>query len=305
MGTSCLRSSPHADPPNSHSKPLPLTATTMVSSAEPIYDFQFYPFFSFSDPNSAVYLTSSRDHPVHLRDAYTGSVRCSYQTYDHLDQVVGPYSVCFTPDGGRIYCGLENSVQVFDTARPGNQGQTIYTTPTRKSKEGQKGIISTIAFCPDGSGLWAAGSYSRTIGLYDERQEGVLFLLADGNVDIDRVRFAERPGRTKPTRYREGMGGVTQISFSPDGLYLFSASRKDNLMLCWDIRNSDEVLCAFDRGPSDTNQRMLFDVDVGGKWLVAGDTEGYVSAFQLGVGEGDTGTHKSWKLHGGKFFCSS
>lgn len=268
------------------------------------------------DPSSAVFLSSSRDHPVHLWDAYSGTVRCAYQTYDHLDQIMGPNSLCFTPDGSKIYCGFENCVQVFETSRPGNEGWKFSTTPTRKAKEGQKGIISTIAFCPDRSGLWAAGSYGRTIGLYDERQDGALYILSDGDVDDDQIRRATVPGRT-PSPNRRTMGGVTQVTFSPDGMYLYSASRKDNLILCWDIRNSDAVLCAFDRGPSDTNQRMSFDVDGAGKWLVAGDTEGVVSVFGLdgprtavadteigydgnvGLDGGKNRIQKTWSVHQG------
>jgi len=273
----------------------------MVSSAEPVYDFQFYPFFSYADPASAVYVASTRDHPVHLWDAFSGTMRCSYQTYDHLDQIAGPNSLAFTPDGMRIYCGFENGVQVFETSRPGNEAKKLATTPTRKSKDGQKGMISSIAFCPDRSGLWAAGSFGRSIGLYDERRKGALYLLGTGEVASDRIRRIEVPDRTM-AKDRKVMGGVTQVQFSPDGMHLFSASRRDNLVLCWDIRNSDEVLYAMDRGPSDTNQRMSFDIDGAGKWLVAGDTEGWVSVFSLGSEEAEaTQTQKAWKLHSGEF----
>ena len=29
-------------------------------------------------------LSSSRDHPIHMWDAFTGSIRCTYRTYNHL-----------------------------------------------------------------------------------------------------------------------------------------------------------------------------------------------------------------------------
>jgi WD40 repeat protein len=162
-------------------------------------------------------------------------------------------------------------------------------------------MISSIAFCPDRSGLWAAGSFGRSIGLYDERRKGALYLLGTGEVASDRIRRIEVPDRTM-AKDRKVMGGVTQVQFSPDGMHLFSASRRDNLVLCWDIRNSDEVLYAMDRGPSDTNQRMSFDIDGAGKWLVAGDTEGWVSVFSLGSEEAEaTQTQKAWKLHSGEF----
>jgi len=39
------------------------------------------------------------------------------------------------------------------------------------------GIISCLAFNPDRSGLYAAGSYSQTIGLYDESNNELCCIL--------------------------------------------------------------------------------------------------------------------------------
>lgn len=61
-----------------------------------------------------------------------------------------------------------------------------------------KGIISCLAFNPDFSGLYAAGSYSQSIGLYDESNNEMLYLL-----------------RGTPS---EPIGSVTQVS---DTLVLF------------------------------------------------------------------------------------
>ncbi len=40
----------------------------------------------------------------------------------------------------RIYAGLNNLIQIFDISRPGEPINKKMTTPTRKSKHGQKGI---------------------------------------------------------------------------------------------------------------------------------------------------------------------
>ncbi len=66
---------------------------------------------------------------------------------------------------------------MYDITRPGPPIKTIPTTPSRKSKEGQKGIISCIDFNPDGSGMYAAGSYSKTLGIYDERSDALCALI--------------------------------------------------------------------------------------------------------------------------------
>ena len=59
-------------------------------------------------------------------------------------------------------------IRVFDVAQPGRSFEARPTSKTRKSKSGQRGIISALAFSPDtsGGGLFAAGSYAKTICLY-------------------------------------------------------------------------------------------------------------------------------------------
>lgn len=39
----------------------------------------------------------------------------------------------------------------------------------------------------------------------------------------------------------EGVGGVTHLKFAPAGRLLFSGSRKDDKIVCWDIRQPKEV----------------------------------------------------------------
>lgn len=67
-----------------------------------------------------------------------------------------------------LYCGFDSAIEVFDFNCPGAPATRLKTCPTRKSREGQKGIISALAFSPDGSGTFAAGSYSGSISLYGE-----------------------------------------------------------------------------------------------------------------------------------------
>jgi len=63
-------------------------------------------------------------------------------------------------------------IRVFDVSQPGRSFEARPTCKTRKSKTGQRGIISALAFCPEtsGGGLFAAGSYAKTICLYSENR---------------------------------------------------------------------------------------------------------------------------------------
>lgn len=64
--------------------------------------------------------------------------------------------------------------------------------------------------------------------------------------------------------------GVTQLQFSPDGLKLYSGSRKgDNDIVCWDLRNIGQTLYSAKRTVT-TNQRIYFDISSDGKYLISG-----------------------------------
>lgn len=64
--------------------------------------------------------------------------------------------------------------------------------------------------------------------------------------------------------------GVTQIEFSPCGTKLFSAVRRNNEFLCWDLRNPGTILYSLQGRQSDTNQRIQFNLAPGGKHIVSG-----------------------------------
>ncbi len=68
-------------------------------------------------------------------------------------------------------------IEIFDVHRPGNESDKIPTIPTRKSRKGQKGIISCLDFSLDG--LYAAGSYSQSIAIYDQVNHELCLKLVD------------------------------------------------------------------------------------------------------------------------------
>ncbi|KAF9187987.1 Telomerase Cajal body protein 1 [Haplosporangium sp. Z 767] len=267
-----------------------LNAGVLIKEGEVIYDMCWYPGMTSLDPSTCCILSSSRDHPVHLWDAFTGELRCSYTIVDHCEVNVAPNALCFNLDGSKIYCGSNNMIQIFDTARPGRDSLKRPTVPTRKSKKGQKGVISCLAFNPDQSDLYAAGSYLKTIGLYDARAEELLLLLRDKS---HRPHHRQRGKKEKVTATDPGnemqqdqplpppMGGLTQVQFTPDGLYLYSASRQDPFIRCWDIRNTAHVLHRLERPGEQTNQRISFDISSDGRWLTTGDMNGDISIFDL------------------------
>ncbi|XP_073256663.1 telomerase Cajal body protein 1-like [Porites lutea] len=228
-----------------------MVSVLQMPEGETVYDYCWYPFMSSLDPDTCCLLSSSRDHPIHMWDAFTGSIRCTYRTYNHLDELVAANCLSFNLDGSCIYAGFNKMVRIFDTARPGRDFQE---RPTTVKKEGQTGIISSIAFSPDNSGMYALGSYSKSVGVYSESDGQLIFLL------------------------QGQQGGVTHVMFSPDGTKLYSGGRKDDEIICWDVRNPGTVLYCMNRSV-DTNQRVYFDIDRSGQYIISGNADGTVSIW--------------------------
>ncbi|KDO27853.1 hypothetical protein SPRG_07126 [Saprolegnia parasitica CBS 223.65] len=225
-----------------------------------VYDFQWYPFMASSDPATCVFATTSHAHPVHLWDAYTGELRATYRAYDHLDELTSAYSVAFNATGDKLFCGFERTIRFFDTTQPSRDFTTRALSKTRKSRHGQRGIISSIHFNPDHSKMYAAGSYSGQTCIYAE-DSGEEFLALEGH---------------------DGHG-VTQVQFSPDGNLLLTGARKHGLIQVWDIRNTMQVLYSLPRH-APTNQKIAFDVHCGGRYVATGSEDAQVLLYDLTTG---------------------
>ncbi|XP_046945916.1 telomerase Cajal body protein 1 [Lynx rufus] len=215
-----------------------------------IYDYCWYSLMSSAEPDTSYVASSSRENPIHIWDAFTGQLRASFRAYNHLDELTAAHSLCFSPDGSQLFCGFNRTVRVFSTARPGRDCEV---RATFAKKQGQSGIISCIAFSP-AQPLYACGSYGRSLGLYACGDGSPLALLGGHQ------------------------GGVTHLCFHPDGNRFFSGARKDAELLCWDLRQPGHPLWSLSREVT-TNQRVYFDLDPTGQFLVSGSTNGAVSVW--------------------------
>ncbi|VVB12195.1 unnamed protein product [Arabis nemorensis] len=233
-------------------------ASLLVNEGESVYDFCWYPYMSVSDPLTCVFATTTRDHPIHLWDSSSGELRCTYRAYDAMDEITAAFSIGFNPDGTKIFAGYNSSIRVFDLHRPGRDfGQ--YST-LQRNKEGQAGILSTLAFSPTNSGMLAVGSYGQTTGIYREDNMELLYVLHGQE------------------------GGVTHVQFSKDGNYLYTGGRKDPYILCWDMRKSVEIVYKLYRATENTNQRVFFDIEPCGRHLGTGGQDGLVHMYDLQTG---------------------
>ncbi|KAI8851289.1 WD40-repeat-containing domain protein [Chytridium lagenaria] len=241
-------------PQNEDKDPAPMVESVSSKVGSSIYDYCWYPLMHSLDPPSCCFITSSRDHPLQLWDAYNGTLRASYGSYSSGDYIKAPYSVTFSPDGSQVIGGLESRIVLFDISRPGYEYTEIFTVKSKRTKGGQKGIVSALRYSPDNNGLIAAGNFRNQIGLYDTRTSEMISKCRAPNA-------------------------VTQLEFY-DSLTLYAASRKSDTISCFDLRNTKVPFMELER-PGDTNQRVYFSLIQTLSLLATGDTEGNLRVFDL------------------------
>ncbi|KAI9576158.1 hypothetical protein GQX74_013899 [Glossina fuscipes] len=59
-------------------------------------------------------VTSRQHEPIHMCDAFTGKLRCTYRGYDEVDEVEHAISLLFSNDGQKVMVGYKKSIQIFD-----------------------------------------------------------------------------------------------------------------------------------------------------------------------------------------------
>ncbi|KAF8147684.1 WD40-repeat-containing domain protein [Crassisporium funariophilum] len=248
----------------------------IFTQSSPILDFLWYPTATPQDPAAYCFVASVRECPVKLLDASDGRLRASYRIVDHRERQIAPHSLAFNLTAQKLYCGFEDAIEVFDLSRPG-EGNRLHTTPSKKSKDGLKGIVSALAFSPSYSpdeSFYAAGTFTpnpSSIAMFSDAQEGPLMFVGGGPY-----------------------AGVTQLAFNPmkpHMLYAAYRGRGSGSIYSWDIRSNVEMPLEILRIPAEkgintnTNQKRRFDIDLSGRLLGYGDGNGNISVFNLEVPE--------------------
>lgn len=264
-----------------------------------------------------------RDQPVHLFDAYTGNVRAFYRPYNAMDELESPNVVCFSPGGEAILAGgfrTDRTLHLFDISRPGRDSTILRLGKTRKSSDGQKGLVSALAYAQDpSSNQVAVGTYSPgSIYLYDQRTEQPSGTILSGLCVVGhgrsyarkKRRFVEGPGGEEAGEdndstsqwlsnaklkwfIKRAQGGITQLKFAPNQPHiLYSSSRRSDVILSWDLRmltgqSNSDTICGLGSFATcaDTNQRLQFDLDSSGEGLFAAGKDNCLRVYDVASGK--------------------
>jgi WD40 repeat protein len=203
------------EPAAAHPPWLPVLT---MPEGELIYDYAWYPRMSSEEPVTCRLFSSSRDHPVHAWDAFTGELAATYRNYDQFDAVTACHSLALAVDGRTLVCGLQSCVHIFDVARPGRHYQRRSTC---RRRQGCKGFIASLTMSSDG-GQYLCGGYSG---------QAALFCLRSGDL-VAEVRA--------PT-------AVTYAVFANEDTSLVLGLRANPQLLHYDTRRMDRPVHIFHR----------------------------------------------------------
>lgn len=87
--------------------PVDLKTCFVVQESGCIFDFVWYPLMNSQNPATCCFASTAKDQPIHLWDAFDGSLRASYIHLNSVQEVQAAHSLCFSPGGGQLLCGLK------------------------------------------------------------------------------------------------------------------------------------------------------------------------------------------------------
>lgn len=184
-------------------------------------------------------VTGNDDGTVKLYDPVDGEETITLKGDDHCIR-----SVCFSPDGRRLFSVDLNNVRLWDASR----------RQDTRTLEGHILGVDSVAFSPDGA-LIASASQDSTIRIWDA-QGGREKLILRGHTAI-----------------------VESIAFSPDGKKLVS-SGEDGTVRVWEVSNGLEILLietGVDQIPS-----VVFSPD--GQYIASGMGDGTIQIWDAVTG---------------------
>lgn len=218
-----------------HKQPHALTASTILHSPTNIQSYSIYPGFHKDYSNTTFILSASNDQPLRLTNALQPASSPFTYPYIHPKTEVyqAPNSLAWHPDGTHFIAGAKGSLAIFDISRDGSGPIATHNNNPRNpqtavSSMRDSGLIMSLAVCPH-TGLLAAGSSNRTIGLFSAS--------GHGSCETSFSVASER-GHSSPSNDSTHSGtGITSLSWTPDGTYLLVAERQSSGIHVYDVRN--------------------------------------------------------------------
>lgn len=330
----------------SREEPLILRPQKILDLPETTNVFSPAPYFALENPDSQHVLVACRDHPIQIFRALPATLAAgdgppvsqhqphgasslfsyrliSPQTEAYLPVHSLAWPAPHTTSSSSFFVGSNNLIAQFNLHRIGEgPQQVVHTIPSKRhiskgNGVGMRGMVSTLSMQNDENyvptGLLAAGTWTRWVGLYDFARGGervATWSVAEAAASVavqDPVPDPQQPCfPSQPTtsigkkRSIGGIGGagINQAVWSPDGRYLLVNERQSIGVMIYDVRVTNKLLGVLADRDALTHQRLDLTVypdseGVGGFEVWAGTRDGTVKVWQ-GVGNEEGCIWPSW-----------
>ncbi|KAK7738839.1 hypothetical protein SLS63_002176 [Diaporthe eres] len=331
----------------SREHPLSIRPQKTLDLPETSNVFAPAPYFALENPDTHHVLVACRDHPIQIFRALPATLTPGDEPQESHHQphessslfsyrLISPQTEAYLPvhslvwpspyaaPSSSFFVGSNNLIAQFNLHRIG-QGpqQVVHTIPSKRhiskgNGVGMRGTVSALSMQNDENyvptGLLAAGTWTRWVGLYDFARGGervATWSVADAAASaaipdpppdsplqpyVPSQRLTSR-GRKQPI-IGIGGAGINQTAWSPDGRYLLVNERQSTGILIYDVRVTNKVLGFLADRDALTHQRLDLAVypdseGVGGFEVWAGTRDGTVKVWQ-GVGNDEGCIWPSW-----------
>lgn len=330
-------------------QPLTLRPHRTLQLAEPTNVVASAPYYDTRFPNTDHLLVACHEHPLQLYQALApeqatregdapesgsetaakspiASYRFTSPTTEAYLQV---HSLIWPYPGTHFLVGTRDLIAQFDITRNGYEPlNRIPTIPSRRhirkgNGVGMRGTVSALGAQTTAddvpTGLIAAGTWTRCLGLYDIARGGECISTWSIAEAADGVAVTDPPpgwgltmtatatatattGTISTAVLTPGKGvggaGINQTVWSPCGRYLVVNERLSTGMLIYDVRVTNKLLGCLAGRDALTHQRLNCDVfrgldSVGGFEVWAGTRDGTVKVWE-GVGNTEGCQWPSW-----------
>ncbi|KAG8166899.1 hypothetical protein KVR01_002588 [Diaporthe batatas] len=324
--------------------PLVLRPQKTLSLPETTNVFAPAPYFALEAPETHHVLVACRDHPIQIFRALPTTPTPSDDHHEPhhpgLDEtsslfsyrLISPQTEAYLPvhslswptpnsaTSPSFFVGSNNLIAQFNLHRIGGGPQhVVHTIPSRRhiskgNGVGMRGTVSALSMQNDENyvptGLLAAGTWTRWVGLYDfarggERVATWSVAEAAASAAVQEPPWGSPQRATAPAPAPApapsggiGGAGIMQTAWSPDGRYLLVNERQSTGVLIYDVRVTNKVLGFLAGRDALTHQRLDLTVypdseGMGGFEVWAGTTDGTVKVWQ-GVGNEEGCIWPSW-----------
>ncbi|KAK7734932.1 hypothetical protein SLS53_007709 [Cytospora paraplurivora] len=261
---------------------------------------------SISDDDETEQDTKARDSAK--KSSFYKSAQCYNLISPQTEAYLPVHSLVWPASHTSFFVGSTNLIAQFDLQRIGEgPKQRVHTIPSKRhiskgNGVGMRGTVSALSMQNENyvpTGLLAAGTWTRWVGLYDfarggERTATWSIAEAAGSVVVDDP--PPDSGQSPVPRQRHnsrgllpirGIGGegINQTAWSPDGRYLLINERQSTGVLIYDVRVTNKLLGVLAGRDALTHQRLDLAVypgseDTGGFEVWAGTRDGTVKVWQ-------------------------